>query len=124
MLYKKYDGWSIIVKKIEIIIPDRELQTVGAVLKDNNIGGMSHYRVQGKGISKAEPVSIGRGTMQYTPEFVPRTKIEIVVRDDVVDKLINNLLDVLSDKIGGKIFITEAQEAIDIRTKARGESAI
>jgi len=46
------------------------------------------------------------------------------VRDDVVDKLINNLLDVLSDKIGGKIFISEAQEAIDIRTKARGESAI
>ena len=105
------------MKKIEIIIPDRELQTVGAILKDNNIGGMSHYRVEGKGITKAEPVSIGRGTMQYTPEFIPRTKVEIVVRDDVVDKLINALLDTLSDKIGGKIFISEVQEAIEYKNK-------
>lgn len=112
------------MKKIEIIIPDRELQTVGAVLKDNDIGGMSYYRIEGKGKGKAQPVSIGRGTMQYTPEFIPRTKVEIVVRDDVVDKLVNNLLDTLDDKIGGKIFITEVQEAISIRTKARGESAI
>lgn len=48
------------MKKIEIIIPDRELQTVGGVLKDNNIGGMSYYRVEGKGKAKPEPVSIGR----------------------------------------------------------------
>ena len=112
------------MKKIEIIIPDRELQTIGVVLKNNNIGGMSYYRVEGKGITKAEPVSIGRGTMQYTPEFIPRTKVEIVVKDDVVDKLVNALLDTLSNKIGGKIFISEVQEAISIRTKARGESAI
>lgn len=112
------------MKKIEIIIPDRELQTVGAVLKDNDIEGMSYYRIEGKGKGKAQPVSIGRGTMQYTPEFIPRTKVEIVVRDDVVDKVINNLLDTLDDKIGGKIFISEVQEAISIRTKARGESAI
>ncbi len=112
------------MKKIEIIIPDRELQTVGAILKDNNIGGMSYYRVEGKGKGKAEPVSIGRGTMQYTPEFIPRTKVEIVVRDDVVDKLINNLMETLDNKIGGKIFISDVQEAISIRSKARGESAI
>lgn len=112
------------MKKIEIIIPDRELQTVGAILKENNIGGMSYYRVEGKGKGKAEPVSIGRGTMQYTPEFIPRTKVEIVVKDDVVDKLINTLLDTLDNKIGGKIFISDIQEAISIRSKARGESAI
>ena len=112
------------MKKIEIIIPHRQLQTVAAILKDNDIGGMSYYRIEGKGKGKAQPVSIGRGTMQYTPEFIPRTKVEIVVRDDVVDKLVNNLLDTLDNKIGGKIFILEVQEAISIRTKARGESAI
>ena len=112
------------MKKIEIIIPDRELRTVGGVLKHNNIGGMSYYRVEGKGKAKPEPVSIGRGTMQYTPEFIPRTKVEIVVKDDVVDKLVNTLLETLSDKIGGKIFIYDIQEAISIRTKARGDSAI
>lgn len=62
--------------------------------------------------------------MQYTPEFIPRTKVEIVVKDDVVDKLVNTLLETLSDKIGGKIFIYDIQEAISIRTKARGDSAI
>ncbi|MGD9535234.1 MAG: P-II family nitrogen regulator [Candidatus Nitrosocosmicus sp.] len=112
------------MKKIEIIIPDRELQTVGVVLKDNNIGGMSYYRVEGKGKAKPEPVSIGRGTMQYTPEFIRRTKVEIVVKDEVVEKIVNTLLDTLSDKIGGKIFISDIQEAISIRTKARGDSAI
>jgi nitrogen regulatory protein P-II 1 len=62
--------------------------------------------------------------MQYTPEFIPRTKVEIVVRDEVVEKIVNTLLDTLSDKIGGKIFISDVQEAISIRTKARGDSAI
>lgn len=112
------------MKKIEVIIPDRELQTISGILKDNNLGGMSYYRVEGKGKGKPEPVSVGRGTMSYTPEFVPRTKVEVVVKDSVVDKIVNSLLDNLSDKIGGKIFITEVHEAISIRTKARGESAI
>jgi len=112
------------MKKIEIIIPDRELHTVSEIFKDNNIGGMNHYRIEGKGKTKAEPVSIGRGTMQYTPEFIPRTKIESVVKDDAVEIIVNNLLEKLSNKIGGKIFITDIQEAIDIRTKSRGNSAL
>jgi len=112
------------MKKIEVIIPDRELHTVSGILKDNSIGGMSYYRVEGKGKTKPEPVSIGRGTMQYTPEFIPRTKIEIVVKDELVEKLIANLLDSLSNKIGGKIFVYDIQEAVDIRTRTRGESAL
>ena len=124
MLYKKKDGWLLIMKKIEIIVPDRQLDTVSGILKDNNIGGMNHYRIQGKGNIKAEPVSVGRGTMQYTPEFIPRTKIETVVKDEMVDTIVKSLLDSLSNKIGGKIFITDIQETIDIRTKSRGDSAL
>jgi nitrogen regulatory protein P-II 1 len=112
------------VKKIEIIVPDRELQTVSKIFEDNDIGGMNQYRVEGKGKTKAEPVSIGRGTMQYTPEFIPRTKIETVVKDELVEVIVNNLLDKLSNKIGGKIFITDIQEAIDIRTRSKGNSAL
>ncbi len=112
------------MKKIEVIIPDRELLTVSKILKDNNIGGMSYYRVEGKGKTKPEPVSIGRGTMQYTPEFIPRTKIEIVVKDEFVEKIVNALLDSLSNKIGGKIFVVDIQSAIDIRTKTRGDAAL
>jgi nitrogen regulatory protein P-II 1 len=47
-----------------------------------------------------------------------------VVKDDVVEIIVNNLLEKLSNKIGGKIFITDVQEAIDIRTKSRGNSAL
>lgn len=112
------------MKKIEIIVPDRELQTVSEIFKDNDIGGMIHYRVEGKGKTKAEPVSIGRGTMQYTPEFIPRTKIEAVIKDELVETVVDSLLEKLSNKIGGKIFITDIQEAIDIRTKSKGSSAL
>ncbi len=112
------------MKKIEIIIPDRELLTVSKILRDNDIGGMCYYRVEGKGKTKAEPVSIGRGTMKYTPEFIPRTKIETIVKDELVEKIINALLDTLSNKIGGKIFVFDIHEAVDIRTKARGEAAL
>ncbi|MDQ6723524.1 MAG: P-II family nitrogen regulator [Thermoproteota archaeon] len=112
------------MKKIEIIIPDRELQTVTEIFKDNNIGGMNHYRIEGKGKTKPEPVSIGRGTMQYTPEFIPRTKIESVVKDEAVEIIVTNLLEKLSSKIGGKIFISNIENAIDIRTKSRDNSAL
>ncbi len=112
------------MKKIEIIIPDRELQTVTEIFKDNNIGGMNHYRIEGKGKTKPEPVSIGRGTMQYTPEFIPRTKIESVVKDEAVEIIVTNLLEKLSSKIGGKIFISNIEDAIDIRTKSRDNSAL
>jgi nitrogen regulatory protein P-II 1 len=112
------------MKKIEIIVPDRELQTVSEIFKDNDIGGMVHYRVEGKGKTKAEPVSIGRGTMQYTPEFIPRTKIESVIKDELVEAVVNSLLEKLSNRIGGKIFITDIQEVIDIRTKSKGSSAL
>lgn len=112
------------MKKIEVIIPDRELQNVTAILKDNNVLGMCYYRVEGKGKTKAEPVSVGRGTMSYTPEFIPRTKIETVVKDEVVEKIVNMILEQLSSRIGGKIFIYDIEDAIDIRTKNRGESAI
>ena len=112
------------MKKIEIIIPDRELQTVTEIFKDNNIGGMNHYRIEGKGKTKPEPVSIGRDTMQYTPEFIPRTKIESVVKDEAVEIIVTNLLEKLSSKIGGKIFISNIENAIDIRTKSRDNSAL
>ncbi len=62
--------------------------------------------------------------MQYTPEFIPRTKIETVVKDEQVETIVKSLLDSLSNKIGGKIFVTDIQDAIDIRTKSRGDSAL
>jgi nitrogen regulatory protein P-II 1 len=65
------------MKKLEIIIPHRRLNDVSEILKSANTGGMTYYRVSGRGVTKAEAVAVGRGTTQYTPEFIPRTKVEL-----------------------------------------------
>ena len=113
------------MKKFEIIIPHRRLDDVSQILKGINVGGMSHYEIEGRGKVKAEPVAIGRGTAQYTPEFIPRVKVEVIVRDDQVEGLINELTGKLGGDVrGGKIFVTDVQIAVDLSSKQRGESAI
>ena len=112
------------MKRMEIIIPNRRLYDVSQILKDANTGGMSCYRIEGRGKVKAEAVSVGRGTMRYKPEFIPRTKVEVVVKDEQVEDLIKNMREKLGDKIGGKIFVTDVAMAVDLTTGNREESAI
>jgi nitrogen regulatory protein P-II 1 len=113
------------MKKFEIIIPHRRLDDVSQILKGINVGGMSHYEIEGRGKVKAEPVEINRGTSQYTPDFIPRVKVEVIVRDDQVEGLINEVTEKLGgDARGGKIFVTDVQIAVDLSSKQRGESAI
>ena len=109
---------------MEIIIPHRKLKDVSEILKSANTGGMTHYRVAGRGITKAEAVAVGRGTTQYTPEFIPRTKVEVIIKDDQVENLINRLVESLGDSIGGKLFITDVPVVVDLSTNRREESAI
>jgi nitrogen regulatory protein P-II 1 len=113
------------MKKIEIIIPDRYLNEVDRILKDVHSGGMTHYRVEGRGKVKAQPVAIDRGTRQYTPEFVPRIKIEAVVKDEQVDTILDRLSSSMNDpSLGGKIFVVDVPMAVDLGTSQRGESAV
>ena len=69
------------MKRIEIIIPHRMLADAHAILKEVNVRGMSHYRIEGSGRVKAQPVTAQRGTSPRQPEYIPRTKIEVVVKD-------------------------------------------
>lgn len=113
------------MKKLEIIIPHRRLDNVSEILKNANTGGMSHYKVEGRGKVKAEEVAVGRGTMKYTPEYVPRTKVEVIIKDDQLESLINKLVESLGgDSLGGKLFVTDVQVAVDLSTNKRGEFAI
>ena len=113
------------MKEIQIFIPDQVLKDVNDILKESKVGGMSHYRIHGRGSSKPEEVAVGRGTMRYTPEFNPRTKIEVVVRDDQVDSLIHKIAERLSSNdIVGKIFVLDVPIALDTRTNKTGESAL
>jgi nitrogen regulatory protein P-II 1 len=85
---------------------------------------MTHYRVEGRGTTKAEAVAGGRGTMKYTPEYIPRTKVEVVVKDDQVDLLLRKIMDRLgANEISG-IFVLEVPLTLDIKTGKKGESGI
>jgi nitrogen regulatory protein P-II 1 len=113
------------MKKFEIIVPHRRLDDVAEILKSINVGGMSHYSVEGKGKVKAEAVTVGRGTMKYTPEYRPRTKVEVIVRDDQTESLINKLVEKLAgDALGAKLFVSDVHIAVDLSANKRGESAI
>src|SRR5690348_4616602 len=113
------------MKKIEIIIPDRYLNEVDRILKETHTGGMTHYRVEGRGKIKAQPVAIDRGTRQYTPEFVPRMKIEVVVKDEQLGAILDQLSKRMKDpSLGGKVFVVDVPIAIDLGTSQRGEQAI
>lgn len=109
------------MKEIQIFVPDQALRDVNDILKKAEVGGMSHYRIHGRGSSKSEEVAVGLGT----PEDNPRTKIEVVVRDDQVDTLIYKIADRLrASDIVGKIFVLDVHIALDIRTNTTGESAL
>ncbi|MGA7368544.1 MAG: P-II family nitrogen regulator [Nitrososphaeraceae archaeon] len=113
------------MKKFEIIIPHRRLDDVAEILKSTNAGGMSHYSVEGRGKVKAEPVEVARGTAKYTPEYRPRTKVEVIVKDDQVESLINKLVERLGgEALGGKLFVSDVHVAVDLSTNKRGDSAI
>jgi nitrogen regulatory protein P-II 1 len=112
------------MKRIEIIVPDRKLKDANEVIRDANTGGMSYYRIEGRGGIKAESASFERGAKNYTPEFIPRIKVEVVIKDEQVEELVNNLLDKLGDELGGKIFILDVHTAIDLNTRMRGEAVI
>ena len=74
---------------------------------------------------KAQEVAVGRGTMKYAPEYVPRTKIEVIIKDDQLESLINKIVERLGgDSLGGKLFVTDVHVAVDLSTNKRNESAI
>ena len=114
------------MKRIELIIPDRKLQDVNNVFKEANVGGMSYYRIEGRGKTKAQPITVGRGTIHYTPEFISRLKVEVVVRDVQVEELITKLVDKVGGDIttGGKIFVVDVPIAVDLATRKKGEAVI
>ena len=113
------------MKKIEIIIPDRLFNDVNRIIKNTHAGGMTYSRVEGRGNIKAKPVAIARGTRHFTPEFIPRIKMEVVIRDEQVDDIVNKIVDELAKpNVGGKIFVIDVATAIDLATKEHGEKAL
>ncbi len=119
---------TIALKRLDIIISHERLQEVNDILHKNKVGGsgMTFYDIKGRGRSKREPVSVGRGIMRYVPEFASRIKIEVLVSDSLAKSIIDDILNVIGtgSDYDGKIFVYDVAEAYDIGTKETGDSAL
>jgi nitrogen regulatory protein P-II 1 len=112
------------MKKIEAIIKPFRLEDVKNALAQIGIDGMTLTEVKGCGHQKGH-TEIYQGS-EYTMEFLPKLKIDLVVTDAQVEAAINAIvLAAKTGKIGdGKIFISTIDEVIRIRTSERGEHGI
>ncbi len=112
------------MKKIEAIIKPFKLDEVKDALNALGIQGMTVTEVKGFGRQKGH-VELYRGA-EYDIAFIPKVKIEIVVADAIVDKVVATIMEkAKTGKIGdGKIFISKIEEIIRIRTGEKGETAI
>jgi nitrogen regulatory protein PII len=112
------------MKKIEAIIKPFKLTDVKQALHEMGIQGMTVSEVKGCGRQKGH-TEIYRGS-EYVVDFVPKIKIEIVVEDKDISSILDAIVkSAKTGKIGdGKIFVSDVEEAIRIRTEERGEKAV
>ena len=112
------------MKKIEVIIKPFKLEDVKDALVEVGSTGMSVYDVKGYGRQQGHS-ELYRGA-EYVVDFLPKIKIDIVVKDEMVETVINAIVNsARTGKIGdGKIFVSSLDEVIRIRTEERGSEAI
>ena len=112
------------MKKIEAIIKPFKLEDVKEALTEVGVEGMTVSEVKGFGRQKGH-TEIYRGS-EYTVDFLPKVKFEIVVTDDRVAKTVEAIVQAAkTGKIGdGKVFVMPVEDAIRIRTEERGDAAI
>ena len=112
------------MKKIEAIIKPFKLEEVKDALGEAGIEGMTVSEVKGFGRQKGH-TELYRGA-EYVVDFLPKIKLEIVVRDEIVERVIDAISQAANTgKIGdGKIFVLPLEEAIRIRTGERGPAAV
>jgi nitrogen regulatory protein P-II 1 len=112
------------VKKVEAIIKPFKLDEVKEALSEIGVQGMTVSEVKGFGRTGGKK-EVYRGSA-YVVDFVPKVKLEIIVKDDLVLQVIETITAAAkTGRIGdGKIFVMPIDEVIRIRTGERGEDAI
>ncbi len=112
------------MKKLEAIIRHFKLEDVKNGLSEAGIQGMTVSEVRGFGRQKGHKETY-RGA-EYTVDFLPKVKIEVVVADDLVDKVVEIITNsARTGQIGdGKIFITDLTDVLRIRTGESGADAL
>jgi nitrogen regulatory protein PII len=112
------------MKKIEAIIKPFKLEEVKDALSELGIEGMTVSEVKGFGRQKGH-TEIYRGS-EYTVDFLPKIKLEVVAPDERVDAAVQAIVKAAkTGKIGdGKVFVSSIEDAIRIRTDERGDKAV
>jgi len=112
------------MKKIEAIIKPFKLDDVKEALTGAGIIGMTVSEVRGFGRQKGHTEMYRGG--EYTVDFLPKIKVEIVVRDELADKVVSLVAGAArTGRIGdGKVFVEPLEEAFRIRTGERGDKAL
>ena len=112
------------MKKVTAMIKPFKLDDVREALSDLGIQGMTVTEVKGFGRQKGH-TEVYRGA-EYAVDFLPKVQIDLVVSDDIVERVTEAIIGAAhTGKVGdGKIFVTPVEEAIRIRTGERGNDAI
>ena len=110
--------------KVEAIVRPNRFEAVKEALIKMGIPGITVSEVRGHGRQKGH-TEVFRGR-EYDVDLLPKVKLELILKDDVVEQAINAILDsAYTGKIGdGKIFLYKVDGAVRIRSKERGEIAI
>jgi len=112
------------MKKIEAIVRHHKLDDVKTALVGAGLQGMTVTEVRGFGRQRGHTETY-RGT-EYTVDYVPKVKIEIVVGDDLLDKVVGAIVGAArTGQVGdGKIFVSELKDVVRVRTGETGAAAI
>ena len=112
------------MKKIEAIIKPFKLDEVREALSDLGVSGLTVTEVKGFGRQKGH-TELYRGA-EYVVDFLPKVKVEVIVGDALVERALESLVKAArTGKIGdGKIFVTDVEQIVRIRTGESGEEAV
>lgn len=112
------------MKKIEAIIRPEKIEDLREALEKKGLIGMTITEVKGRG--KQKGVKLEWRVGEYIVEFLPKIKLEMVVEDSKLDEAVGVIESICSTgKIGdGKIFISNVEEVIRLRTKEKGTAAL
>jgi nitrogen regulatory protein P-II 1 len=112
------------MKKIEAVIKPFKLDEVKEALHEIGVQGMTVTEVKGFGRQKGH-TELYRGA-EYVVDFLPKIKLEVVISDDLVDKVVEAIAGAANTgRIGdGKIFVLPIEQAVRIRTGERGDEAL
>jgi nitrogen regulatory protein P-II 2 len=112
------------VKIVSAVIKPFRLDDVRSALSDIGINGLTVYEVKGFGRQKGH-TELYRGA-EYVVDYIPKVKIEVAIDDDLLDQVIDTIIEsARTGKIGdGKIFVTNLENVVRIRTGESGSSAL